>query len=194
MSKLFLKGRRWYEPESEGYSNVLLLHRLYQSLTSPDPPSGPPFKTTTHFAALPAAPGTARPLHSTDAEGVPGVTTFRVSSKERRFVDEVHYKGMIYKLADWVHLANCDDPGRPIIAQIFRCWISEESARRGQPGITVCWYFRPEQVCFEVRTEPICAEPVPSRLSIPRNDSFGTMRYSSRATSRIIRWRTSSKR
>lgn len=143
MCKLFLKGRRWYEPSTEAYGNVLLLQvrcpcthmaslfshflqRLYQALTSPDPPFGPPYKSTTHFASLPAGPGTAKPLHSSDAEGVPGVTMFRVSVKDRTFVDEVQYKGWSVKLADWVHLANCDDPGRPIIAQVFRLWTSDE--------------------------------------------------------------------
>jgi hypothetical protein len=61
-----------------------------------------------------------------DVEGTTGVTTFRVSSKDRKFVDEVHYKGWAVKLADWVHLSNPDDPSRPIIAQVFRVWVSEE--------------------------------------------------------------------
>lgn len=58
--------------------------------------------------------------------GVAGVTTHRVLVKDRMFVDEVHYKGWSLKLADWVHLSNPDDPSRPIVAQVFRCWVSEE--------------------------------------------------------------------
>jgi chromatin structure-remodeling complex subunit RSC1/2 len=99
--------------------------RLYQALTSETPPPGPPYTSTTNFASIRAGPGHAKPL-SLDVEGTTGVTTFRVSSKDRKFVDEVHYKGWSVKLADWVHLSNPDDPSRPIIAQVFRVWVSEE--------------------------------------------------------------------
>lgn len=61
-----------------------------------------------------------------DSDGQPGVTTFRVSNKDRKFVDEVEYKGWSVRLADWLHLANPDDPSRPIVAQVFKCWVSEE--------------------------------------------------------------------
>lgn len=59
-------------------------------------------------------------------DGVPGVTTFRVSMKDRQFVDQVDYKGWTVRLADWLHMANPDDPSRPIIGQVFKCWVSEE--------------------------------------------------------------------
>lgn len=66
-------------------------------------------------------------MHSTaDADGVPGITTFRVSTKDRTFVDEVHYKGWTIRLADWLHLSNPDDPSRPIVGHVFKCWISDE--------------------------------------------------------------------
>ncbi|KAI0344044.1 hypothetical protein BDW22DRAFT_1412656 [Trametopsis cervina] len=146
IAKLFLKGRRSYPPGSEAYGKVLLLQRLYQALVSPEPPSGPPFVSTTHFAALPAGPGTARPLHSSsDTEGMPNITSYRIPIKDRKFVDSVEYKGWTVKMADWLHLANCDDPARPIVGQVFRCWLSEEPTKRSRPGVTVAWYFRPEQ-------------------------------------------------
>ncbi|KAH7909756.1 hypothetical protein BJ138DRAFT_1154503 [Hygrophoropsis aurantiaca] len=145
MARLFEKARRWHEPRTEPYGRVLLLQRLYQALTSSLPLAGPPYSSTTNFASLRAGPGTARPLHSTDSEGVPGVTSFRVSTKDRTVVDEVHYKGWSIRLADWLHLSNPDDPSQPIIGQVFKCWLSEEPAKRGQHGITVCWYYRPEQ-------------------------------------------------
>lgn len=137
MARLFEKGRRWYDLGSEHYGNILLLQRLYQSLTSTSsPPSGPPYTTTSNFASLPAGPGTARPLHSNpnpndtssagQVHGGPGVTTYRVSNKDRVWVDEVEYKGWGIRLADWLHLANPDDPSRPIVVQVFKCWVSEE--------------------------------------------------------------------
>jgi hypothetical protein len=58
--------------------------------------------------------------------GVAGVTAFRVSTKLRTFVDELHYKGWTIRLADWLHLSNPDDPSRPIIGQVFKCWQSDE--------------------------------------------------------------------
>ncbi|KAH9947379.1 hypothetical protein B0H21DRAFT_739315 [Amylocystis lapponica] len=145
MSQLFLKARRWYELGSEAYGNVLVLQRLYHALTSSSPPPGPPHSSSTNFASVRAGPGTARPLHSTDTEGVPGVTMFRVSTKDRSFVEEVHFKGWSVRLADWLHLSNPDDPSRPIVGQVFKCFVSDELAKKGQPGVTVCWYYRPEQ-------------------------------------------------
>lgn len=42
-------------------------------------------------------------------------------------MDEVNYKGWTVRLADWLHLSNPDDPSRPIVAHVFRCFVSEES-------------------------------------------------------------------
>ncbi|KAF8627275.1 hypothetical protein AX17_006320 [Amanita inopinata Kibby_2008] len=145
MARLFEKARRWHEPMTEAYGRVLLLQRLYQAITSSNPPPGPPYVSSTNFASLRAGPGTTKPVHGTDTEGVPGVTTYRVVTKDRTFVDELHYKGWSVRLADWLHLSNPDDPSRPIIAQVFRCWISDGPSKKGQPGLTVSWYSRPEQ-------------------------------------------------
>jgi chromatin structure-remodeling complex subunit RSC1/2 len=51
---------------------------------------------------------------------------FRVSNKDRTFVEELHTKGLRFRLGDWVHLSNPDDPSRPIIGQVFRCFLSDE--------------------------------------------------------------------
>ncbi|KAG9310450.1 hypothetical protein JVU11DRAFT_9591 [Chiua virens] len=118
------------------------------------PPSGPPYTSPTHFASIRAGPGTARPLHTaSDADGVPGITTFRVSTKDRTFVDEVHYKGWTIRLADWLHLSNPDDPSRPIVGHVFKCWISDEVTKKGQPGLSICWYYRPEQTFHLAHTQ-----------------------------------------
>lgn len=55
-----------------------------------------------------------------------GVTSFRVSSKDRTFVDELTYKGWRVRLGDWVHVANSDDPARPVVGQVYRCYVSDE--------------------------------------------------------------------
>ncbi|KAH0590018.1 Chromatin structure-remodeling complex subunit rsc1 [Termitomyces sp. J132] len=145
MARLFEKARRWHKTSPEPYGRTLLLQRFYQALLAADPPSGPPYHTTTNFAACRAGPGNVKPVHGGDAPGVAGVTTHRVLSKDRTFMDEVHYKGWTLKLGDWVHLSNPDDPSRPIVAQVFRTWVSDEPAKKGQPGLTVSWYYRPEQ-------------------------------------------------
>ncbi|EIN13357.1 hypothetical protein PUNSTDRAFT_78873 [Punctularia strigosozonata HHB-11173 SS5] len=139
MSQLFLKARRTYEPTTEPYTRVLLLQRLYHQLTFP-PPSAPistPIPPSpSNFASIRAGggPGAAEPA-----------TAFRVSTKDREIVEELWFKGMNFRLGDWVHVANPDDPGRPIVAQVFRCFVSEDPKSKGQPGISVCWYYRPEQ-------------------------------------------------
>uniref|UniRef100_A0A8H7Y6I3 Uncharacterized protein n=1 Tax=Psilocybe cubensis TaxID=181762 RepID=A0A8H7Y6I3_PSICU len=144
MARLFEKARRWHDPGTEAYGRTLLLQRLYQALTSPNPPAAP-YVSNTNFAALRAGPGNVRPVHGSDGEGIPNVTTHRVLSRDRTFVDELNYKGWKIKLADWVHLSNPDDPSRPIIGQVFRCWVSDNFGKPGPPGITVSWYYRPEQ-------------------------------------------------
>ncbi|KAI0825268.1 hypothetical protein BC628DRAFT_1419247 [Trametes gibbosa] len=142
MSQLFLKARRWYELGTEPYGNVLVLQRLYHALTSPNPPQ-PPYVSPTNFAALPAGPGYAKPLH--EPEGDNRVTMFRVSVKDRTILDEVQYKGWTIRLADWLHLSNPDDPSRPIIGQVFKCYSSQDNQKKGQLGVSVSWYYRPEQ-------------------------------------------------
>ncbi|PIL30846.1 hypothetical protein GSI_07014 [Ganoderma sinense ZZ0214-1] len=126
MSQLFLKARRWYELGTDAYGNVLTLQRFYQALTSPKPPASP-HSSPTKFASLPAGPGTATPLHSSEGDPATRVTTFRVSEKDKKIVDEVNYKGWTIRLADWLHLSNPDDPSRPIVAHVFRCFVSEEA-------------------------------------------------------------------
>lgn len=118
-----MKARRWYDIGSEFYGQVVLLQRLYQALTSDTPPSGPPYASSINFAALPAGPGTALPSGSNGA-GVPGVTHNRIPSKDRTFLEMIHYKGWDVKVGDWLHLANPNDPCRPIVGQVWRCWTS----------------------------------------------------------------------
>ncbi|KAF8907675.1 hypothetical protein CPB84DRAFT_1674763 [Gymnopilus junonius] len=144
MARLFEKARRWHDPATEAYGRTLLLQRLYQDLTSPNPPA-PPYISSTNFASLRAGPGNVKPVHRSDSEGVPNVTTYRVLTRDRTFVEDLNYKGWKIKVADWVHLANPDDPSRPIIGHVFKCWVSDEVEKKGQPGITVAWYYRPEQ-------------------------------------------------
>ena len=89
------------------------------------------------------------------------MTTFRIPTKDRVFTEELTYKGMTIRVGGWVHLMNPDDPAKPIIAQVFKTWVPDGwvlfaqvwglkflsvNRKKGQQGLTACWYFRPEQV------------------------------------------------
>ncbi|ODQ68135.1 Bromodomain-containing protein [Nadsonia fulvescens var. elongata DSM 6958] len=64
------------------------------------------------------------------------------NSKNMRLpLDHVEHRGEIYKVGDWVHISNLNDPSKPTVGQIFRIW----QAHDGQKWINACWYYRPEQ-------------------------------------------------
>ncbi|KAK9481317.1 hypothetical protein V1514DRAFT_323523 [Lipomyces japonicus] len=56
-------------------------------------------------------------------------------------LDGIAHNGEVYKVGDWVHISNLNDPSRPTVAQIFRTWQGSD----GRKWINACWYFRPEQ-------------------------------------------------
>ena len=62
---------------------------------------------------------------------VEGVTGSRVNEANRYTVPEVHYKGWNLRFGDWVHLSNPDDPARPIVGQIYKCWVAQEGEVAG---------------------------------------------------------------
>ncbi|ODV91752.1 hypothetical protein CANCADRAFT_30088 [Tortispora caseinolytica NRRL Y-17796] len=59
----------------------------------------------------------------------------------RIVMDHVEHRGEVYRIGDWIHIVNLNDPSKPTVAQIFRIWQDEE----GRRWINACWYFRPEQ-------------------------------------------------
>lgn len=112
---------------------------MYSALTSPSPPAlttaGTLPPSPAAFAGLPAGPGNAKSFHETNqqmrAGAAPeevglGVTTFRVGTRNRIFLEEARWKGVAYRLGDYVHLINPDDPTRPTIGQIFRTYIPDK--------------------------------------------------------------------
>lgn len=56
-------------------------------------------------------------------------------------VPEILYNNEIWKVGDWIHLANPNDVTKPIVAQIYRTWQDP----KGEKWINACWYYRPEQ-------------------------------------------------
>lgn len=51
----------------------------------------------------------------------------RLSLRDKKLLDEVQYKGWTIRIADWLHLSNPDDPSRPIVGHVFKCFVSEEA-------------------------------------------------------------------
>lgn len=128
------------------------LQRLYQRLTSyAEAPLhvNPPPPSETYYASLSAGPGRAKLMPSESSshfEDPHAFASTRVQSKDRVVTKEARYKGMSYKLGDFVHVMNPDDPSRPIVGQIFRTFIPKRTVGKDNHHITICWYFRPEQV------------------------------------------------
>ncbi|KAG9015507.1 hypothetical protein FRB94_000112 [Tulasnella sp. JGI-2019a] len=143
MMRLFEKGRRWFEPGSKDYGRILVLQRYYQGLTSSfTARSLLSTAASAHYSYVPAGPGYAKPLHHAQDSG-PGVTTYRIQNKDRTFIRNVWFKGVEYRMGDYVHLMHPNDPERPIIGQIFKCYVPDSGPVSHY--VTVCWYFRPEQ-------------------------------------------------
>lgn len=63
------------------------------------------------------------------------------SKTSRLPLDNVEYNGVVYRVGDWIHIQNPNDPNKPTIGQIFRIWRSADD----QKWINACWYYRPEQ-------------------------------------------------
>ena len=61
-------------------------------------------------------------------------------------VDYVEVNNIKYEIGDWVLLKNPNDPTKPIVAEIFKLWRTED----GQEWLNACWYFRPEQTVHRV--------------------------------------------
>lgn len=56
-------------------------------------------------------------------------------------LDEIEVDGKKYKVGDWLLIRNPNDENKPIVAQLFRMWKTQDDKR----WINVCWYYRPEQ-------------------------------------------------
>lgn len=50
------------------------------------------------------------------------ITSSTIEPKGRTAVDSHWYKGMEYRVGNYVHLMNPDDSSKPIVAQIWECW------------------------------------------------------------------------
>lgn len=61
-------------------------------------------------------------------------------------LDQLELHGSLFKIGDWILINNPNDNTKPIVAQLFRIWQTQD----GQRWINVCWYLRPEQTVHRV--------------------------------------------
>lgn len=148
MIHLFTEFRRGYLLGSQPYADTVILQRLYQRLSR----SHPRIPRTTlsmvegylrsadprhHFASVPFGPGTAQRGQNTD------LTTRPIIRGKKYFTHALH-KGIALRVGDWIQLSNASEPGKPIVAQIFKVCKREDDPDE-TPQLSCCWYFRPEQ-------------------------------------------------
>lgn len=78
-------------------------------------------------------------------------------SKQTRLpLDHIDHKGETYRVGDWIHIINPNDPNKPTVGQVFRTWKDHD----GQVWINACWYYRPEQTVHWVEKKFYEAEVV----------------------------------
>ncbi|KAI5806305.1 putative RSC complex subunit [Geopyxis carbonaria] len=79
----------------------------------------------------------------TDAE-LAGGGDEGASKNQRIPLAYIEHKGEQYRVGDWIHILNPNDPNKPTVAQLFRTW-KDAKDPSGTPWINACWYYRPEQ-------------------------------------------------
>jgi chromatin structure-remodeling complex subunit RSC1/2 len=150
MMRLFERARRYFSPYSTSsareelqnpmqsrtlaYGHTIALQRLYHALTStfecldiPHTSSLPPIPipSASSHSFIPAGPGLARPTPDSGKHNYEQYefTGLRIVTKDRMGTGEARWKGIGWKVGDYVHLVNAEDPSRPIIGQIFRSFV-----------------------------------------------------------------------
>lgn len=138
MMLLFKNGRRYFEPATETYGNLLILQRMYQHLTQSVDSVTEGIDDeiiSRNYTSNKYGPG--QEGENRDAGESPTVG-FQTN------VARHHYKGMKIAVGNWVHLMNPTDPSRPIIAQVFKTR-TEDLGDHHQDWVTANWFLRPEQ-------------------------------------------------
>ncbi|GAA5854738.1 hypothetical protein JCM8547_004051 [Rhodosporidiobolus lusitaniae] len=113
---------------STAYSDLVVLQRYYHELTK----RRSPLELSSDAQSTAALAGSDFKSRA----------TARPTTKDKVFLDAINFKGDVLRVGDWVHLWNADNPAKPVIAQIWKTYKRSDSPQR---GLTVCWYFRPEE-------------------------------------------------
>lgn len=72
-------------------------------------------------------------------------TDEKYARADRAAVSEILIHGEPYRMGDWIHCINPNDPQKPIVAQIFKPWRHED----GTYFVYACWYYFPEQTVHQ---------------------------------------------
>ncbi|KAM0752435.1 hypothetical protein T439DRAFT_208225 [Meredithblackwellia eburnea MCA 4105] len=145
LNHLFVISRNFMGPDSPGtlYSDLMTLQRVYHELTKKNGYKLPPSSLTlSSLASVSNGPGNLPTDSSGQTHDTKGQITTRITLKDKVILEGVSIKGEYLRVGDWVYLINPDDPGRPIIAQIFKVYKKPDSPQR---CLSVCWYYRPEE-------------------------------------------------
>lgn len=143
MMRLFERSRRWYAEQTPEYGQVISLQRMYQAFTGAETVSASTVDEAHHHASFTAGPGKAREKDGGDSKD--HFLTREPGYLERKYTSAARWKGLEYKVGDWVHLVNPDDATRPVVGQIWKTYIPTVKGRRTH-HVSVAWYYRPEQV------------------------------------------------
>ncbi|PWN36587.1 uncharacterized protein FA14DRAFT_169572 [Meira miltonrushii] len=138
MMLLFKNGRRYFEPATETYGNLLILQRMYQHLTQSVDSVTEGIEDeiiSRNYTSNKYGPGQEGENRDAGESPTVGYQTN---------VARHHYKGMKIAVGNWVHLMNPTDPSRPIIAQVFKTR-NEDLGDHDQGWVTANWFLRPEQ-------------------------------------------------
>ncbi|BGP29735.1 hypothetical protein JCM10296v2_001480 [Rhodotorula toruloides] len=146
---LFAVAKLFIRPESPGtiYTDLMVLQRLYQELTKRVSPLLRTAEISDAAALASVGGGPGNVQHARGDDGAVGLdlksrATTRPTTKDKIFLDSINFKGDVLKTGDWVLLLNPDNPGKPIIAQIWKTYRRQDSPQR---CLSVCWYYRPEE-------------------------------------------------
>ncbi|GAA5821514.1 hypothetical protein JCM10212_000922 [Sporobolomyces blumeae] len=137
---LFDTAKVFIRPDTPGtlYSDLIVLQRLYQEMTK----CGADVSDPDVALAVGNGPGNIKREDGPEHDAKIGRPTTRPTIKDKVLLDSINFKGHVLKVGDWVYLCNSQNPGKPIIAQVWQTYKRTDSAQR---CLSVCWYYRPEE-------------------------------------------------
>ncbi|GAA5875443.1 hypothetical protein JCM3774_002985 [Rhodotorula dairenensis] len=154
LHRLFEAARLFIKPDTpgNGYSDLMVLQRLYQELTKNSSAADRAMDAETAASLSSVSGGPGNVQHAKGDEASQGSdfksrATARPTLRDKIFLDSINFKGHTLRTGDWIHLLNPDAPGKPIIAQIWKTYKRPDSPQR---CVSVCWYYRPEETVHPV--------------------------------------------
>ncbi|GAA5951380.1 hypothetical protein JCM3765_002464 [Sporobolomyces pararoseus] len=137
---LFETAKVFIRPETPGtvYGDLVVLQRLYQELTKRG--TGIDNASNAISSNTGVVPGGIK--REDGPFGETSKVTARPTIKDKVLLDSINFKGEVLRVGDWVYLSNSQNPGKPIIAQIWQTYKKADSPQR---YLSVCWYYRPEE-------------------------------------------------